>query len=41
MGGLLNGRHTADGYYTTASKLDENLVTENDDQIDEESKEET
>lgn len=47
MGGLINGRHTQDGLYvsTTSSIIDgsknENLLTEGDDKIEEESKEET
>jgi hypothetical protein len=34
MGGLINGRHTQNGYYTTSDpkkrELYENLLTEND-----------
>ena len=47
MGGLINGRHTQDGLYVSATSSiidaskNENLLTEGDDKIEEESKEET
>jgi hypothetical protein len=49
LGGLVNGRHTQDGYYTQNTnskknileKLEENIVTEIDDKIKDDSKEET
>ena len=49
LGGLVNGRHTQDGYYTqnTTSKknilekLEDNLMAESDDKTKDEPKEET